>query len=37
VRRRDAVLLARGVLEGDAVRAADAVLEADDRKLLVAG
>jgi hypothetical protein len=34
VRRRDAVVLARAVLESQAVRAAEAVLEADDRELL---
>jgi integrase len=34
VRRSDAVALARGVLESTAVRAAEAVLEADDRDLI---
>jgi hypothetical protein len=34
VRRSDAVTLARAELEGAAVRAAEAVLEADDRELL---
>ena len=33
MRRRDAVALARAVLESQAVRAAEAVLEADDREL----
>jgi hypothetical protein len=34
VRRRDAVTLARAVLESEVVRAAEAVLEADDATLL---